>query len=169
MVFPRKAWEGALAEPGGFGTLLRSLRIAAGLTQEELAEAAELSARAVSDLERGVRQTARRDTARLLAGALRLSGAAREEFEAVAGGRQPVTGKPAGASGSSFQPLISGGAASVTRTLPRDISSFTGREEALAAVLAGAATGGVLAIHAIGGMAGVGKDRLRGTRGAQAT
>ena len=45
-----------------------------------------------------------------------------------------------------------------TRTLPRDIASFTGRQqqlEQLAETVAGA--GGVVAIHAIGGMAGVGK------------
>ena len=37
----------------GFGGLLRQLRADAGLTQEELAEAASLSPRSVSDLERG--------------------------------------------------------------------------------------------------------------------
>ena len=37
-----------------FGELLRRLRDDAGLTQEELAEAASLSPRSVSDLERGV-------------------------------------------------------------------------------------------------------------------
>jgi transcriptional regulator with XRE-family HTH domain len=149
--------EGALAEPGAFGALLRSLRIAAGLTQEELAEAAELSVRAVSDLERGVNQTARKETARLLAGALRLAGSALAGFEALARGRPPVAAGFAGDPSGSSHPLISGGAATVTRTLPRDISSFTGREEALAALTATALIGGVLGIHAIGGMAGVGK------------
>ena len=38
----------------GFRRLLRELRAEAGLTQEELAEAAGLSPRSVSDLERGV-------------------------------------------------------------------------------------------------------------------
>jgi len=47
-----------------FAGLLRQLRDDAGLTQEELAEAARLSPRAVSDLERGVNRTARHDTAR---------------------------------------------------------------------------------------------------------
>ena len=53
-------------------------------------------------------------------------------------------------------------AAAATRTLPRDIASFTGRAAELAQ-LAGAVTGaaaagvGVVGIHAIGGMAGVGK------------
>jgi DNA-binding XRE family transcriptional regulator len=38
----------------GFGGLLRQLRAEAGLTREELAEAASLSPRSVSDLERGI-------------------------------------------------------------------------------------------------------------------
>ena len=69
----------------GFGGLLRRLRAGAGLTQEELAEAARLSPRSVSDLERGINRTARKETARLLADALGLSGPARAEFEAAAG------------------------------------------------------------------------------------
>src|SRR6516164_11327146 len=56
-----------------FGGLLRQLRAEALLTQEELAEAARLSPRSVSDLERGVNRTARKDTAGLLADALGLA------------------------------------------------------------------------------------------------
>ena len=64
-----------MAEPGlSFAGLLRQLRDEAELTQEELAEAAGLSPRSVSDLERGINRTARLDTARLLAGALGLAG-----------------------------------------------------------------------------------------------
>jgi transcriptional regulator with XRE-family HTH domain len=44
-----------------FGQLLRQLRTEAGLTQEELAQAATLSTRSVSDLERGISLTARKD------------------------------------------------------------------------------------------------------------
>ena len=69
--------------------LLRRLRLSAGLTQEELAEAAGISARSVSDLERGITRTTRKDTARLIADALRLSGPDREMFEATARGRIP--------------------------------------------------------------------------------
>jgi DNA-binding XRE family transcriptional regulator len=60
---------GPVAKQGGldFGGLLRRLRNDAGLTQEELAAAAQVSQRAVSDLERGINHTARRDTALLLA------------------------------------------------------------------------------------------------------
>ena len=57
-----------------FAELLRELRAEAMLTQEELAEAATLSPRSVSDLERGINRTARKDTAILLAGALGLAG-----------------------------------------------------------------------------------------------
>jgi transcriptional regulator with XRE-family HTH domain len=130
----------------GFGGLLRRLRAGAGLTQEELAEAARLSPRSVSDLERGINRTARKETARLLADALGLIGSARAEFEAAATG-QPV---PGGAG--------TGGGVAATRTLPRDIASFTGRQEELEQLVAAAAgSGGVVGIYAIGGMAGVGK------------
>src|SRR6516162_3339078 len=74
----------------GFGGLLRQLRAQAGLTQEELAEAAELSPRSVSDLERGINRTARKDTAELLAGALDLAEPVRAVFVATARGRVPA-------------------------------------------------------------------------------
>jgi hypothetical protein len=55
---------GPVAEPGpSFAGLLRQLRAEARLTQEELAEAASVSPRSVSDLERGINRTARKDTA----------------------------------------------------------------------------------------------------------
>jgi DNA-binding XRE family transcriptional regulator len=74
----------------GFGDLLRQLRAEAGLTQEELAEAAGLSPRSVSDLERGIHPTARKDTAELLAGPLGLAEPARPLFVAAARGRAPA-------------------------------------------------------------------------------
>ena len=112
----------------------------AGLTQEELAAAAGLSLRAVSDLERGVAASPQRGTVRSLADALRLEGPARARFESVARGR----------------PVDSG--ASATRTLPRDIASFIGRQRELQLLMdAAAEASGAVGIHAIGGMAGVGK------------
>ena len=74
----------------GFGGLLRQLRAGAGLTQEELVEAASLSPRSVSDLERGINRTARKDTAELLASALGLAEPARSVFVAAARGRAPA-------------------------------------------------------------------------------
>jgi DNA-binding XRE family transcriptional regulator len=73
-----------------FGGLLRQLRSEALLTQEELAEAAHLSPRSVSDLERGINRTARKDTALLLADALGLAEPARALFVAAARGRGPA-------------------------------------------------------------------------------
>ncbi len=74
----------------GFAGLLRHLRAEADLTQEELAEAAGISPRSVSDLERGINRTAHKDTAELLAGALGLGEPARAVFVAAARGRAPA-------------------------------------------------------------------------------
>ena len=138
-----------MAEPPvTFAGLLRKLRTEARLTQEDLAEAAGLSPRSISDLERGINLTARKDTARLLADALHLVGPARAQFEAVARGRAAPGG--AGTGGAW--------AAGALRTLPRDIASFTGRQQELQELVETAADlGGVVGIHAIGGMAGIGK------------
>ncbi len=129
--------------PVTFSGLLRRLRAGSGLTQEELASAAKLSRRAVSDLERAVATTPQRDTVRLLADALHLIGPERSQFETVARGR-PLQGAPE--------------AAAAMRTLPRDVASFTGRQRELERLAQAAARpGGGVSIHAIGGMAGVGK------------
>jgi tetratricopeptide (TPR) repeat protein/DNA-binding XRE family transcriptional regulator len=140
-----------------FGRLLRQLRNNSGLTQEELAEAASLSPRSISDLERGINATARPQTARLLAGALGLTGPQRAHFLATARGRSPEASPVSG-------PGPGGGSAAATRTLPRDISGFTGRAAELARLMAGladmTAPGGIVGIHAIGGMAGIGKTTL---------
>jgi tetratricopeptide (TPR) repeat protein/transcriptional regulator with XRE-family HTH domain len=151
-----------VAEPElSFAALLRRLRAGAGLTQEELAEAADISPRSVSDLERGINRTARKDTALLLADALSLTGQVRALFVAAARGRAPAADVLATGNGAAAQ---GAGAVAATRTLPRDIGSFTGREAELSellAMLAEAAEGrGVVGIHAIDGMAGAGKTAL---------
>jgi transcriptional regulator with XRE-family HTH domain len=74
----------AQGAPVTFSALLRELRTRLQLTQEELASAANLSRRAVSDLERGVATTPQKETVRLLADALHLIGPARGP---VRGGR----------------------------------------------------------------------------------
>jgi transcriptional regulator with XRE-family HTH domain len=78
-----------LAELPGltFAGLLRQLRLEARLTQEELAEAARLSSRSISDLERGIHRTARKDTAILLADAFGMAGQLRQVFVAAARGK----------------------------------------------------------------------------------
>jgi transcriptional regulator with XRE-family HTH domain len=145
-------------DPGlSFAWLLRQLRGEMGLTQEELAEAAGISTRGVSDLERGVARAAHNDTARLLAAALGLDGPVGEVFVVAARGRvsagEVLAARP-GAEPASFS-------AAATRALPRDIASFTGRRAEVARLISSvedlAASGGVVSIYAIDGMAGVGK------------
>src|SRR6266567_1505648 len=120
--------------PASFGTLLRRLRTAARLTQEELADAAKVSYRSISDLERGVNRFPRRDTARLIADALQLAGADRAAFEATARGQSALAEQVA------IEPVSpphsqSGVLAAATRTLPRDIASFTGRAPEIESLL----------------------------------
>jgi predicted ATPase/DNA-binding XRE family transcriptional regulator len=74
-----------------FGDLLRRHRVAAGLTQEELAERANLSVRGLSDLERGLKQAPHRSTVQMLAEALELSEEDRRILEgAIPRRRGPV-------------------------------------------------------------------------------
>jgi predicted ATPase/DNA-binding XRE family transcriptional regulator len=73
--------------PASFGAHLKSLREAAGFTQEELATIAGLSVHAVSALERGQRRRPHVDTVRALAAALDLTGATRDEL--VGSARSP--------------------------------------------------------------------------------
>lgn len=101
------------------GSVLRALRQAAGLTQEELAERAKLGARTVSDLERGVAATARSATATSLADGLGLIGDARQRFLDIAAGRppQPVQHNPfASAEPPWIPPLLGRGGLSETVT-----------------------------------------------------
>jgi transcriptional regulator with XRE-family HTH domain len=108
--------------------LLRQFRTEARLTQEELAEAAGVSPRSVSDLERGINRTARKDTAVLLADAFSLTGQVRELFVAAARGRAPAAEVLAAKSDRTG----GGSAAVVTRSLPRDIGGFAGRAPEMA-------------------------------------
>src|SRR3712207_1665490 len=66
-----------------FGVRLRRLREAAGLTQEELARRAGLTAKGISDLERGARNRPYPHTVRSLADALELAGNERSSLLAA--------------------------------------------------------------------------------------
>lgn len=138
-----------MAGPTGstFAVLLKQLRIQARLTHEELAEKASVAVRTISDLERRISLTPRKETVQGLADALELTGTARDEFKAAA---------------REHRVLPAGSAA--TRALPRDLASFTGRKPELQwlldAAAGGADAGGAVGIYAIAGMAGVGKTAL---------
>ena len=151
----------AVAEPVlSFAGLLRQFRAEARLTQEELAEAAGLSPRSVSDLERGINRTARKDTAVLLADGLSLTGQVRVLFVAAARGRAPAAEVLA----ARLDGAGDGSAPAAMRSLPRDIGSFTGREPELARLVGTladvAAEAGPPGVCVIDGMAGVGKTTL---------
>jgi WD40 repeat protein/transcriptional regulator with XRE-family HTH domain len=120
-----------------FAGLLRRLRAGAKLTQEELAAAAGVSPRSVSNLERGVNRTAHKDTAVLLAGALGLTGPAAELFVAAARGTVPPAQVLAAAEAAGPRPgQVTG---SPYRGLAvfkeQDAALFFGREAATAQVL----------------------------------
>src|SRR4029450_9491481 len=70
--------------PRSFGAQLKTLREAAGFTQNELATIAGLSVHAVSALERGQRRRPHVETVRALSAALDLPGATRDVLLATA-------------------------------------------------------------------------------------
>ena len=133
-----------------FAGLLRQLRTEARLTQEELAEAAGLSPRSVSDLERGINRTARKDTAVLLSGALGLAEPVRALFVAAARGQVPaaeVLGAVRGA-----RPRV--------WNIPARNPGFTGRDDLLAEVREQLVAGDKAVVQALHGTGGVGKTQL---------
>ncbi|HVA88841.1 MAG TPA: AAA family ATPase [Chloroflexota bacterium] len=137
--------------PIRFSLLLKHFRLAAGLTQEALAERARMSKRGVQDLERGLRQRPRRDTVELLAAALALSGPDRAEFLAAAQER-PIAVPDAAV---SFTPAI------FTAGTPAPIVGRARELDLLSHFLAGRSDG--LApppVMLLAGEPGIGKTRL---------
>jgi transcriptional regulator with XRE-family HTH domain len=82
-----------------FGDLLKRYRRSAGLTQEELADRAGLSPKAITALERGVSRAPRKETLELLATALQLGTPERTLLEAAARARDSLTPVHADAAG----------------------------------------------------------------------
>ena len=120
-----------------FAGLLRRLRAEAKLTQEELAAAAGVSPRSVSNLERGINRTAHKDTAVLLAGALGLTGPAGELFVAAARGNVPAAQVLTAADGAGPRPGAVTGSPyrGLAMFEEQDAGWFFGREAAATAVM----------------------------------
>ncbi|MFD8706754.1 tetratricopeptide repeat protein [Kitasatospora sp. NPDC059648] len=89
---------------GGFGHLLAAHRMAAGLTQEDLAAGAGVSLRALGDMERGRTRGPQRRTVRALAAALGLDGAQTAALEGAAQSGRPRGVRQVPPQGQSARP-----------------------------------------------------------------
>ncbi|MBV9581447.1 MAG: helix-turn-helix domain-containing protein, partial [Chloroflexi bacterium] len=106
-----------------FGVLLRQYRVAAGFSQEVLAERAGVSRRGISDLERGERRLPHPSTVRRLGEALELDPEARATLLGSSRAHETPIATP--------RPGTSAPAAARSQ-LPSAVSSFVGRERELA-------------------------------------
>ncbi|GAA0929143.1 ATP-binding protein [Virgisporangium aurantiacum] len=134
-----------VTEPPGFAELLRGHRHAARLTLEQLAEASGVSARTLSDMERGRSRGPQHRTVTALADALALGEAAREQLIARArdGRLRDRWTRPTGLC-----------------ELPRSVDDFTGRTAELAWIndfVDGGGVPGAAGAGLVTGPAGLGK------------
>ncbi|HEY7146948.1 MAG TPA: tetratricopeptide repeat protein [Streptosporangiaceae bacterium] len=139
-------------QDGSFGSILHRYRMTAGLTQEELAERAGLSVRALRDMERGRTRRPYQQSVRLVADALTLAGPARSQLLRAARAG-PAARRAAG-------PDPAGG----PMQLPASARRFAGRAAELRD-LAGLldqppGSAGLPTVIALTGTAGVGKTTL---------
>ncbi|MEU9176216.1 NB-ARC domain-containing protein [Streptomyces sp. NPDC048550] len=119
---------------GGFAARLYALRTGARLSQEELAQAAGVSVRALSDMERGRSLGPQRRTVQALATALCLDTTAAGELEHAAALGRPRSRRaagPAGPAGPSADRSRTPAAPHHILGIPRDLSDFTARGPAL--------------------------------------
>ena len=138
---PRSALR-AVENADDFAALLKHLRVQAGLSQQTLAERASISVQAVSALERGYRKAPYRATLARIADALELSPEARQRLERS-------TERSRGPRHTEHLPAR-------PHNLPRQITSFLGRDEVLAKIEDLVASAPLVSIVGTGG---AGKSR----------
>ena len=131
-----------LAEMVALDELLQTLRARAGLSQETLAERSGVSARTISDIERGLARAPRAITLSLLGEALGLSAAERDELH-----------KAAGAAKAPASPVTADGGAAIPA------QELIGRRPEVATARELLADDSVRLVTVVGGV-GVGKTAL---------
>jgi predicted ATPase/DNA-binding XRE family transcriptional regulator len=129
-----------------FAEILRRLRTTATLSQEELAERAGLSARGISDLERGARRAPHLETVRVLADALALAEDDRRALLAAA--------RPPSSEGGRDVPATAN-----TVRLPHPLTPLVGRDREAAGLRALLGREDVRMVT-VTGPGGIGKTRL---------
>lgn len=160
----REVHERSSAETeASFGSLLRHHRLAQGLTQAELAERSSLSTRAISDLERGLKQRPQRETLRLLMNALDISPAERTEFESRARRLHVSHTSP---SNSLVAPIVFpvpdvSAAFAFPASLPTPLTPLVGRSEEVTSIVTSMhRDADAVRLLTITGPGGAGKTRL---------
>lgn len=151
-----------VGEDRAFGVVLRELRLAAGLTQEELAAGSGLSVRSISDLERGGTRRPFFRSVELLADALGAGEQARGVLHqaALRARREHLRGRVAGVRAGGDGEVV--GVWPVCQ-LPAVVADFTGRAEECARVeglLAGGRDGFAVPVVVVSGAPGMGKTTL---------
>src|SRR5260370_22197993 len=131
------------SEQTQFGILIKRYRTAAGLTQEALAARAQLSARTIADLERGINRILRHDTLELLLEALSVTAQQRALILATV---RPEMTAPAPRARSVSPP-------------PLPPTALIGREQEMARALTFLQRGSARLLT-LTGPSGVGKTRL---------
>lgn len=138
-----------MANQTSLSLLLKRYRMAAGLSQEALAQRADLSARAISDLERGLRRAPHTATLELLATALALSSHQRALLLAAARPQYAADVLSFGMAESNYRP----------QGLPAPPNGLIGRERECGRAIAMLRSGAVRLVT-VTGSSGVGKTRL---------
>jgi predicted ATPase/DNA-binding XRE family transcriptional regulator len=136
---------GLQATPSEFGELLRRFRVAANLSQDELAQRAGLSVRGISDLERGARRAPYPHTVSALADALGLTAEDHQRLLTVGTRRRSTT------------PTRPQRPDPGRTNLPVPVTSFIGREDAQSTVRRLLERSRMVTLSGTGG---VGKTRL---------
>jgi tetratricopeptide (TPR) repeat protein/transcriptional regulator with XRE-family HTH domain len=161
------AGDDPAVRPATFGELVRNYRHRSGLSQEELADRAGVTARGLRKIEMNRVDRPRPSTVRLLADALGLTGTSRNSF-CEAGAAHGTAADPASQPAAvAPAPRRAGATLPPAAQLPADIVGFIGRTDQvrrLSSLLEDARHAGrpptAVLITAIAGTAGVGKTSL---------